>query len=78
MVICENDFEIKDKKNMNLPGCHVDLPALTEKDIDDLKNFAVKHGFDYVAASFVRKPEDVEFIREIIGPDIKIISKIEN
>lgn len=63
---------------MNLPGCIVDLPTLTEKDIDDLKNFALKHEFDYVAASFVRKADDVKQIRSILGEKIKIISKIEN
>jgi pyruvate kinase len=77
-VVCENDFLIQEKKNMNLPGCIVDLPTLTEKDIDDLKNFALKHEFDYVAASFVRKADDVKQIRSILGEKIKIISKIEN
>ena len=48
---------------MNLPGCDIDLPALTEKDIYDLEQFAVKHKFDFVAASFIRKASDVDYIR---------------
>lgn len=63
---------------MNLPGSLIDLPALTDKDIFDLQNFAVAYDFDYVAISFVRKAEDIDLIRQIIGPNIKIISKIEN
>ena len=44
---------------MNFPGSIVDLPTMTERDINDLQNFAVKHSVDYVAASFVRKASDV-------------------
>ena len=64
---------------MNLPGANVDLPTLTDKDIDDLEEFGLKQSVDMIAASFVRKASDVEYIREILGPkgaDIKIISKI--
>jgi pyruvate kinase len=56
-------------------------PTLTEKDIDDIKNWGVKHNVDFIAASFVRKASDVERIREVLGSDgahIKIICKIEN
>jgi len=66
---------------MNLPGAIVDLPTLTEKDEDDLVEFGLKKGVDMIAASFVRKAEDVENIRDVLGPrgaHIKIISKIEN
>ena len=66
---------------MNLPGAIIDLPTLTEKDEDDLINFGVKNDIDFVAASFVRKASDVDYIRDIPGPKgahIKIISKIEN
>ena len=76
-----NNASFGDKKNMNLPGAIVDLPTLTEKDIDDLQNFGVKHGVDFIAASFVRKAHDIEFIREVLGEkgaSIKIIAKIEN
>ena len=66
---------------MNLPGAIVDLPTLTEKDEDDLVEFGIKNNVDLIAASFVRKASDVEYIRDILGPKgahIKIISKIEN
>ena len=66
---------------MNLPGAVVDLPTLTEKDIDDLVNFGVKHNVDFIAASFVRKAADIDFIRSVLGEKgkhIKIIAKIEN
>lgn len=76
-----NNCSLGDRKNMNLPGAIVDLPTLTEKDIDDLQNFGVHHGVDFIAASFVRKGSDIDFIRSVLGEkgkDIKIISKIEN
>lgn len=76
-----NNATFGDRKNMNLPGAIVDLPTLTEKDIDDLQNWGVKHGVDFIAASFVRKGADLDFIRSVLGADgskIKIISKIEN
>lgn len=76
-----NNASFGDKKNMNLPGAIVDLPTLTPKDIDDLQNFGVALGVDFIAASFVRKGEDIDFIREVLGEkgkNIKIIAKIEN
>jgi pyruvate kinase len=76
-----NNASLGDKKNMNLPGAIVDLPTLTEKDIDDLQNFGVPNNVDFIAASFVRKAADVDFIRKTLGENgkhIKIISKIEN
>jgi len=66
---------------MNLPGVVVDLPTLTEKDIDDIKNWGVKNNVDFIAASFVRKAADVHKIREVLGEEgkhIHIICKIEN
>ncbi len=48
-----NDAKIGEKKNMNLPGCHVDLPILSEKDKNDITEFGLKHGIDMIAASFV-------------------------
>ncbi|KAL3821796.1 hypothetical protein ACHAXA_008789 [Cyclostephanos tholiformis] len=82
-VVCriENDCSIGERKNMNLPGVVVDLPTLTEKDIDDIVNWGVKHKVDYIAASFVRKADDVHKIREVLGDmdgKIKIYCKIEN
>jgi pyruvate kinase len=79
----ENDVSIGERKNMNLPNVKVDLPVLQPKDIDDLQNFAVPHGVDFVAASFVQSASDVIYIRQVLDADprgktIKIISKIEN
>lgn len=76
-----NNATLGEKKNMNLPGVIVKLPTLTEKDEDDLVNFGLKEGIDMVAASFVRTAEDVDYIRDVLGPrgaHVKIISKIEN
>jgi pyruvate kinase len=76
-----NSASLGEKKNMNLPGCIVNLPTLTEKDEDDLVKFGLKEGIDLIAASFVRKADDVNYIRDVLGPrgaNIKIISKIEN
>jgi len=81
MVKCLNSCKIGEKKNMNLPGAVVDLPTLTEKDEDDLVDFGIKQNVDFIAASFVRKPSDIDYIRDVLGPKgshIKIISKIEN
>merc|ERR1712032_550766 len=69
----ENDCSIGERKNMNLPGVIVDLPTLTEKDIDDIVNWGIKNRVDFIAASFVRKASDVRQIRKILGEhDIKI------
>jgi len=81
IVQCKNTATIGEMKNMNIQGIEVDLPTLTEKDEDDLINFGLKYGIDMVAASFIRKASDVEYIKDVLGPKgthIKIISKIEN
>jgi pyruvate kinase len=76
----ETSAEIGEKMNVRFPGMEVDLPTLTEKDIDDIQNWGCKHGVDFVAATLVRKDSDVSAIRATLSshPDIKIISKIEN
>jgi pyruvate kinase len=65
-----------------LPGVVVDLPTLTEKDINDIVEFGIKNKVDFIAASFVRKGSDVTKIREVLdsngGEKTKIICKIEN
>ncbi|EFJ51783.1 hypothetical protein VOLCADRAFT_120419 [Volvox carteri f. nagariensis] len=77
-----NTKKLGQRKNCNLPGVKVEIPVLTEKDIDDLQNFAAKYDMDYVAASFVQSAADVQFIRSVLddvgGNRVKIISKIEN
>ena len=80
-VTVKNNATIGERKNMNLPGCIVDLPTLTEKDEEDLIDFGIKKGVDIIAASFIRSAADVENIKDVLGPrgsHIKIISKIEN
>lgn len=74
-------MSIGEKKNMNLPGCKVDLPTVTEKDEKDIVEFGLKHGIDMIALSFTRSAKDIETVRELLGPrgdHVKIISKIEN
>jgi pyruvate kinase len=77
-----NSKTLGERKNCNLPGVKVDIPVLTEKDINDLQNFGCKKGVDFVAASFVQSKEDVMIIRRVLdaagGKHIQIISKIEN
>jgi pyruvate kinase len=48
----ENNCSMGERKNMNLPGVVVDLPTFTEKDVDDIVNFGIKHGVDYIAARY--------------------------
>eukprot|EP01111_Echinosteliopsis_oligospora_P009009 TRINITY_DN2558_c0_g1_i1.p1 TRINITY_DN2558_c0_g1~~TRINITY_DN2558_c0_g1_i1.p1 ORF type:complete len:511 (+),score=168.61 TRINITY_DN2558_c0_g1_i1:210-1742(+) len=75
-----NTAKLGETKNVHLPGAIVDLPAVSEKDILDIK-FGMEQGVDFIAASFIRKAEDVITIRNILGAQAKsihIISKIEN
>lgn len=76
-----NSGEISSNKGVNLPKSKIKLPALTEKDKNDLL-FGIKNDVEYVVASFIRKSDDVIQIRKFLdlngGDFIKIISKIEN
>jgi pyruvate kinase len=77
----KNSAKLGERKNMNLPGAIIDLPTLTEKDEDDIVDFGLKKGIDMIAASFVRKASDIDYIRDVLGPrgsHVKIIAKIEN
>ena len=69
------------RKTINLPGTAVRLPALKEKDINDLIT-ACEHDYDYVAMSFARNKDDIDQVRKVLdengGKDVKIITKVEN
>lgn len=76
----QNDGVLGSKKSVNVPGVHIDLPALTDKDIVNI-NLAIDEDIDFIAHSFVRSAADVKAVQDILdarGSDIKIISKIEN
>lgn len=82
-IVCEviNGGELGEKKGVNVPNVSVRLPAITEKDRDDIR-FGVEQGIDFIAASFVRNAECVleikAFLKELNAPFIPIIAKIEN
>jgi pyruvate kinase len=70
---------LKNNKGINLPGVDVSAPALSEKDRTDI-GFALRHGVDYVALSFVRRAEDVHEAKRLLTVDqvsIPVIAKIE-
>jgi pyruvate kinase len=71
---------ISSKKGMNLPDSELTIPAITDKDREDVK-FAVDHGLDYIAASFIRRRSDIEDLRELLrecgGSELNVIAKLE-
>ncbi len=82
-LVCEaqNDRKLKNKRNCNVPGVILNMPYVSAKDKADME-FACDQGLDFIAASFVRRADDIRQIREILAAKknthIKIISKIEN
>ncbi|NLN98437.1 MAG: pyruvate kinase [Eubacteriaceae bacterium] len=82
-ILCriDNGGELGVRKGVNVPNVKINLPGLTEQDEKDLI-FGIEQGIDFVAASFVRKPQDVIAIRKILdnhsGSHVQIIAKIEN
>ena len=82
-ILCrvENGGSLSANKSINIPGVHIHLPALTDKDVADIR-FGVENDFDFIAASFVRRAADVEAVREVLhacgGDNVRIIAKIEN
>lgn len=76
---CENGAMLGEKKNVNLPGIVVDLPTITQKDVDDILQWGIPNKIDFIAASFVRKGSDVRAIKNLLGAassTIHIISKV--
>ncbi|KUF93514.1 DnaJ subfamily C member 11 [Phytophthora nicotianae] len=81
IVRVHNDHILEEKKNMNLPGAAIQIPGITEKDEDDLLNFAIPNGVDIVSGSFVRSAANVRAIRECLGEagrHIRVHAKIES
>ena len=70
-IVCKvlNSGKIKNKKGVNVPGVHLSMPYMSQRDKDDII-FGIQQGYDFIAASFVRTAQDVY--------DIRIIAKIEN
>ena len=81
-ILCKvtNGGELGERKGVNVPGVPIQLPSITEKDVEDIK-FGLAEDFDFVAASFIRSADAVRKIRSLIdeaGSQMKIISKIES
>ena len=82
-IVCvvDNGGVVSDSKGVNVPDVHLSLPFISKEDKSDLL-FGIEKGFDYVAASFTRTPDDVLEIRKILedngGSEIRVIAKIEN
>ena len=80
VCIALNNGELGENKGVNLPKAKVSLPAISEKDKNDLI-FGCQQNVDYVAASFIRKADDIKDVRKVLdennGKDILIIAKIE-
>eukprot|EP00929_Paragymnodinium_shiwhaense_P020360 TRINITY_DN135_c0_g2_i3.p1 TRINITY_DN135_c0_g2~~TRINITY_DN135_c0_g2_i3.p1 ORF type:complete len:492 (+),score=139.74 TRINITY_DN135_c0_g2_i3:215-1477(+) len=74
-----NDCKLGEKKNVNVPGVKVDIPVVGERELFDIKDWAVPNNADYIALSFVQSAQDVKDCRAACGgKPIKIVSKIEN
>ena len=81
-IVCTvlNNGKIKNKKGVNVPGVHLSMPYMSQRDKDDII-FGIEQGFDFIAASFVRTAQDVNEIRNLLNEydsNIRIIAKIEN
>ena len=81
-IVCKvlNSGKIKNKKGVNVPGVHLSMPYMSQRDKDDII-FGIEQGFDFIAASFVRTAQDVYEIRNLLNEydsNIRIIAKIEN
>ena len=75
-TVVEIGGKVSDSKGVNVPDVLIPIPALTEKDRSDLQ-FALEQGADYIALSFVQRPEDVAEARELVGDRAALLAKIE-
>ena len=87
VCVAANDGEVKNKRGINVPGIKLGFDYLSPKDISDLtfganQPFGCQQGVDFIAASFVRRPQDVLDVKKLLiengRPEIQIIAKIEN
>ena len=82
-IVCDvvNGGYVSNHKGVNVPGVHLNMPYMSEKDVNDIM-FGIKQGVDFIAASFVRSAKDVLEIRNLLDDNgakgINIIAKIEN
>lgn len=82
-IVCKviNGGKLSNNKSINIPGCSIDMPYISERDKSDIL-FGIENDVDFIAASFVRTKDDVWELRRLLnengGEEIKIISKIEN
>ncbi|KRN29430.1 pyruvate kinase [Lactobacillus selangorensis] len=81
VTVVQNNGEIGSRKGVNAPGVSINLPGITEKDSSDIR-FGLENGINYISASFVRKPQDVLDIRELLEEkhqeQVQIFPKIES
>ena len=79
-TIVRNGGVLKSQKGVNIPSALIDLPAVTERDIEDIR-FGISQGIDFIAASFTRKALNILDVRRVVeemGADVHIIAKIES
>lgn len=81
-IICKvkNGGTVSNKKGVNVPGVHLSMPFISDKDREDIL-FGIQHKYDFIAASFVRTADDIKEIRKMLNKhnsQTKIVAKIEN
>ena len=80
-VVCEvvEGGEVSDHKGLSMPGMDISVPALSDKDVEDLE-FALRTGVDFIALSFVRSPADIDLVHQVmdrVGQRVPVIAKLE-
>ena len=67
-VTCKNSCKLGERKVVRLRGATLDVPALTERDEEDILEFGIKQGVDFISLSHIRKAKDLDYTRELLGP----------